>query len=163
MTKKVVLPESPLTGLDLGLSPEEDLALNLEYEAERFRSDPTNPLRAFMALAYIVAYWWGKEEDPPHNRVEIPWWVAHVLAEGFHRYRDSAQSIAPMSLGEAYQLEGGQGSEPKMKIALRELRDTRIVLAIAFLRAEDLPLEQAIQRLADLADLSADRVEKIWK
>src|SRR5262245_41251743 len=145
MSKKRPVPESPLKGKPWPRDREQDLCrFLLEFEA-RFRSETSNPLPAFEALATVAAYFWLKEETPPGNEVALPWWVVEVIASGFEIYRESSLSTTPMTMGEAYNLEGrGQGKIPWIQREWRERRDKRIALAVAFEEANGVKIEAAI-------------------
>jgi hypothetical protein len=155
--------ESPLEEQAWPLSPEQDLAFFLTSLEEQFRLDPTNKLPAFEALAIIAAYVWQTDEPSP-TTVPVPWWVVDVLAFDFNKYRDAARSNARMTLGEAYQLEGGgQGKAPRVKLALSRIRDIRISTRIAFAQANGIKIEAALQQMADRTGLSLARVREIWE
>jgi hypothetical protein len=76
----------------------------------------------------------------------------------------NALSNAPLTLGEAYNLEGqGQGKEPRIQRALRELRDMRIAIGIARAHAEGAQIKAALQDHADKAGLSLGQVRRVWE
>jgi hypothetical protein len=163
MPKKGAIPESPLQGEPWPLSLEQDLAAFLRMLEKRFRSDMSDPLPAFEALGYIAAYVW-KTEKPSPCTLPIPWWVVETLAIGFMKYRESAESTAPVTLGEAYQLEGrGQGKEPRIQRGLRQLRDIRIATAIASAKTDGIKLEAAFQEQANKTKLSVAQIRRIWE
>jgi hypothetical protein len=161
--KKRKIVESPLQDAPWPFSPERDLAHILATLETQFRSDTSNPLPAFDALCHFAAYVWKHEEAPRHS-ILIPWWIVQTLAIGFSEYRDSADSTTPMTLGEAYNLEGrGQGKEPRVQRESRDLRNIRIVAAIALAAADGIKIEAALQEQADKTGLSASQVRRIWE
>jgi len=161
MPKKSSIPESPLRGKPWPFSLDQDLAVFLIMLEEQFRNDRSNPLPAFEALSYIASYVWQAEEP---STLPIPWWVVQALAIGFINYRDRAGSGTPMTLGEAYNLEGrGQGKEPRIQRALRELRDIRIATAIAQANVAGVKIEAALQEQSDKTRLSVGQVRRIWE
>lgn len=163
MRKRGPLPESPLLGKPWPRSLEQDLAHYLVDAKKKFQTNPSHPLPAFEALNQIASYVWKKNEDPPPQFVPVPWWVIELLAKGYNEYRDSAQTIAPKSLGEAYKLEGGgQGQQRKIKSELLALRDMRISHAIALALANGIKLKSVLQEQAAATGLSFAHVELIW-
>jgi hypothetical protein len=163
MPKKGAIPESPLQGEPWPFTLEQDLAGFLTMLEKRFRSDTSDPLPAFEAIGYIAAYVW-KTERPSPSTLQIPWWVVETLAIGFMKYRESAGSSTPMTLGEAYQLEGrGQGKQPRIQRGLRQLRDIRIATAIASAKANGIKIEAALQEQANKTKLSIGQVRRIWE
>lgn len=163
MPKKLKLIDSPLDDIDLGFSLEEELEMNLELSRFKFDQDRSTALAAFQALNYLVTRWWQEGKQPLDDTIPLPWWAAEVLTEGYLRYQETVSSIAPKSLGEAFGMEGGgQGKQRRIKADLRKLRDIRIAIKLCMLLEDDVPKEAALQRLATEADLSADRIEKIW-
>src|SRR3954471_14296254 len=146
---KTSVPESPLQSEPWPFTLEQDLAIFLKMLEERFQEDTSDPLPAFEALNYIAAYVW-QSEDSSLQALQIPWWVVHALATGFNIYRRSAETTTPMTLGEAYSLEGGgQGKVPRVQRAVRELRDIRIAIAIAQAQEAGGKIEAALQNQAD--------------
>jgi len=163
MPKKSSIPESPLQGEPWALSLEQDLAVFLIMLEEQFRADRSDPLPAFEALSYFASYVWQTEEPSTHT-LPIPWWVVQALAIGFKKYRDTAESTAPITLGEAYKLEGGgQGKEPRIQRALRQLRDIRIATAIAQATVAGVKIEAVLKEQADNTRLSVGQVRRIWE
>lgn len=163
MPKQLNLIDSPLKDIDLGFSLEEELEFNLELARFKFDQDRSTALAAFQALNYLVGYWWQRGKQPLEDTVPLPWWAAEVLAEGYLRYQETVSSVAPKTLGETFGMEGGgQGKERRIKADVRELRDIRIAIKLSMLLEDGVPKQAALQRLATEADLSADRIEKIW-
>jgi hypothetical protein len=163
MPKKGSIPESPLQGTPWPFSLEQDLTVFLVMLEERFRKNTSDPLPAFEALSYIASYVWLIEK-PPSYTLPTPWWAIQALAIGFNSYRDAAGSTAPLTLGEAYRLEGrGQGKEPRIQRGLRQLRDIRIAVAIATATADGVKIETALQEQADKTGLSVGQVRRIWE
>ncbi len=129
---------------------------------KRFRKDTSDPLPAFEALSYIASYVL-RTEKPSTYTLPIPWWVVQALVIGFNIYRDGAGSTTPITLGEAYKLEGGgQDKEPRIQRALRQLRDIRIATAIAQAEASGVKIEAALQEQSDKTGLSVGPVRRIW-
>ncbi len=163
MPKKGSIPESPLHGKPWPFSLEQDLAVFLMMLEERFRNDRSDPLPAFEALSYIASYVW-KAEEPSSYTITIPWWVVQALAIGFINYRDRAGSTTPITLGEAYNLEGrGQGKEPRIQRTLRELRDIRIAIAIAQAHVGGVKIDAALKEQSDKTGLSVGQARRIWE
>jgi hypothetical protein len=163
MPKKGSFPESPLQSASWPFMLEQDLAIFLTMLEDRFRKDRSDPLPAFEALSYVAAYVW-RNENSSTRMLPIPWWVVQALAIGFSIYRDSAETSTPMTLGESFNLEGrGQGKEPRVQRAMRELRDIRIATAIALARAAGGKIEAALQDQAQKTRLSIGQVERIWE
>jgi hypothetical protein len=166
MRKKSSIPDSPLRDEPWPFSFEQDLAIFLMMLEEQFRKDTSDPLPAFEVLNYIASYIWKTEttETPSTDSIPVPWWVVQALAIGFNIYRDRAQSTTPMTLGEAYNLEGrGQGKNPRIQHELRQLRDIRIATAIALASANGVKIEAALQEQADKTRLSVGQVRRIWE
>ena len=162
MVKKTPMPESPLGDVSLTDAPENELELCLDILRQQFETNPSHTLPAFEALTAIVSHAWLHDEHPP--TVTVPWWTAEILCEGFMRYRDSALTAAPITLGEAYGIEGGgQGKQPKIQESLRELRDIRIATGVAMREAEGQKIEAALQDAADASGLSLSHVRRIWE
>jgi hypothetical protein len=163
MPKKSSIPESPLQGQPWPFSLEQDLAIFLIMLEERFRKDTSDPLPAFEALSYIASYVWLTEK-PSTYTLPIPWWVVQALVIGFKNYRDHAGSTTPMTLGEAYNLEGrGQGKKPRIQHGLRHLRDIRIAIAIAQAEANGVKIEASLQDQSEKTGLSVGQVRRIWE
>jgi hypothetical protein len=163
MPKKSPIPESPLEDRPWPFTLEQDLKTFLIMMADRFQKNRSDSLPAFEALNYIAVYRWQKGDNPP-DEVPVPWWVVQALAIGFNLYRDSAQSRTPMTLGEAYNLEGrGQGREPRIQHWFRQLRDIRIVSAIVMAQANGQKLEAALQKEVEKTGLSIGQVRRIWE
>jgi len=163
MPKKLKLIDSPLDDIDLGFSREEELELNLELARFKYDQDQSTALAAFQALNYLVGYCWRQEKQPLDDIIPLPWWAAEVLAEGYLRYEETASSVAPKTLGEAFGMEGGgQGKARRIKTDLRDLRDMRIAIKLSMILEDGVLEEAALQRLATEANLSADRIKKIW-
>src|SRR5258706_8739748 len=143
MPKKKSLPASPFQDRPWPLSLEQDLANFLAMLEARFKSNMSDSLPAFEAVGYIASYVWEKG-DPSPCTVPIPWWIIEALAINYFRYRDSAESGASMTLGEAYGVEGGgQGNEPRIQREMREHGNRRIALAIAFADADGIKIDAA--------------------
>jgi hypothetical protein len=163
MPKKKKTVESPLQDTPWPFSLEQDLANILTTLETQFRSDTSDPLPAFEALSHIASYIW-KQERPPTHSVPVPWWIVETLAIGSNEYRDSASSVTPMTLGEAYNVEGrGQGKQPRVQRELRHRRDIRIATAIALADADGIKIEAALQEQANKTDLSLGQVRRIWE
>jgi hypothetical protein len=162
MPKKRTFPESPLPHEQWRLNREQDLAMFLTMLERRFRENSSDPMPAFEAIKYIAAYFWAVDKSP--DSVLVPWWVVQALAIGFNKYHDAATSTAPLTLGEAYQVEGrGQGKRPKIQQSLNELRDIRIAGAIAMAKADGVKIEAALQEQAQKTGLSVVHVRRIWE
>src|SRR4051812_40361105 len=106
MPRKVPLPESALASESWPNTDEQDLALFLEMHEAEFRADPRNILPAFEALASVVAYHRRNPNPEKKDTIALPWWAAEALSLRYCDYRDSAMSLAPKTLGEAYRIEG---------------------------------------------------------
>src|SRR5262249_28927690 len=129
----------------------------------QFKQNSTSPLPAFEAVNYIASYVWQIGKSEPAS-VSVPWWAVQALAIGFNKYHDAAQSRAPITLGEAYKLEGGrQGRPPAIQRRMQELRDIRIALAIALVREKEGKIEAVLQEQAERAQLSLGRTRRIWE
>ncbi len=163
MPKQLNPFDSPLDDIDLGFSLEEELELNLELARFKYDQDRSTALAAFQVLNYLVGYCWRQEKQPLDGTIPLPWWAAEVLAEGYLRYEETVLSGAPKTFGEAFGMGGsGQGKEPRIKTDLRDLRDMRIAIKLSMILEDGVLKEAALQRLATEANLSADRIEKIW-
>jgi hypothetical protein len=163
MTKGIAIPKSPLGNLSWSGDDDQDLSAFLECLREKFKEDGKNTIPAFEAISLVAARRWKAEKTAPDS-VSVPWWALEVIASGFCIYRDSASSTEPISIGEAYNLEGaGLGKRPKIADYLREIRDIRIALSIALGEQEDIKIESLLQVQADETKLSAGYVRSIWE
>ena len=94
----------------------------------------------------------------------MPFWAVHALATGLNRYRDSHtdSKVGGKSLGEAFEVEGGQGKRPRIQKAIKEDRDRRIAIRLVFLEEVGVKMEAAIQQVADATGLSFKTVFNHW-
>lgn len=154
--------ESPLKSEDWPLSLEEDLQLFLSVARTQYDADPTNPLPAIHAIAYVRSYYELAQIEPPEN-IEIPSWIIDVIAKGYWIYADSVEAESKISFGEALGIEGGgQGKGPKIKKYQKAMRDIRVATLIALRKESGVKIEAAIEEAAAATGRNHKTIYAIW-
>lgn len=154
--------ESPLMSEDWPLTLEEDLELFLHIAHAQFDDDPTNPLPAFHAIAYVRSYYEQAQIELPAN-IEIPSWIIDVIAKGYWIYGESWEDKSGTPFGKALGIEGGgRGKGPRIKKYQKKMRDIRVATLIALRKESGVKIEAAIEEAAAATGRDHKTMYAIW-
>jgi hypothetical protein len=152
---------SPYDQLAFPSDLNEELAMILHGDRQRFLEDTTNALPALYALCASAAHHLTHARPRPDDEVKVKWWALEVFFAGFINYRDACKGKGSTTLDEAFGINGaGQGKEPKIKTDFRLRRDREIAMAIA---TDDGPRDSVEARIAAAGSNYGVGGETVWR